>query len=258
MHLKKKIIGVISVIKGIKPSLYVSFDSLYKQDLQYVKHLVIFIDIDDQKIKFLKKKYNESFFIEENANNYKNKFFAINQAIALIDTEYICFLHDDDKYINSNYLSDSIKKINYQKIDLIYSNIIFETDGVKKREWLLDKKFNLFSFHNIPAHTSIIYRKDYHNKIGDYSLNFPIAADFDFMIKLFTIQNLKTERINYTSLSMNIGGDSTNLKNFLKVFKEDLKIFKNNGLSFALLRTILKKLLKIRQLNGLPLSNTKI
>tara|TARA_B100001059_G_scaffold213820_1_gene229990 strand:- start:7525 stop:8298 length:774 start_codon:yes stop_codon:yes gene_type:complete len=254
MHLKKKIIGVISVIKGVKPSLYVSFDSLYEQDLEYVRHLIIYKDINDQEIEILKKKYEKSLFIKENTNNYKNKFFAINQAINSLDTEYICFLHDDDRYINKNYLSDSIKKIINDKIDVLSSNIIFETNGIKKREWILDKEFNLFSFHNIPAHTSIIYKKDYHEKIGEYSLDFPIAADFDFMIKLFSVQNLKTARINYTSLSMNIGGDSTNLKNFLKVFKEDLKIFKNNNLSFAFIRTILKKVLKIRQLNGLPYS----
>lgn len=245
MHLKK--ISVISVIKGIKPSLYNSFDTLYKQGKDHFDHTVIFKDISPDDIKILNKRYPQSQFIIEKDNNYKNKFFAINQAINEVKTEYICFLHDDDHYINDNYLKDSNKIINKENVDIISSNIKFHLNGKTQRSWKLNKKYNYFSFHNIPAHTSIIYKKDLHNELGYYSLDFPIAADFDFMINLISKSNLRVKHINYYSLSMSLGGDSTSIKNIYKVFMEDLKIFKKNNLSFPITRTFLKKILKINQ-----------
>ena len=240
-------ISVISILYDFQSTCIDSYNSLYAQKNINFEHLLIYKKLTSDKKKLLTNKFPNIKLIQEKNEYFQNKFTALNQGIKESTNEVIFMQHADDKLIDENYLNNALKKINCG-YDFVYSdiNLINENQRII-RKWVTSKNFNKFSFYNIPPHISIVYKKEIHSQIGYYNPIYPIASDFDFMVRLIKDEKFKFFKLDTISINMLLGGDSTNYKNLLKVFKEDNRIFKENNLSFNFIRTVLKKFNKVFQ-----------
>ena len=64
-----------------------------------------------------------------------------------------------------------------------------------------------------------------------YNLEYPICADYDFMIKMLKDKSIKLTYINEVLVHMRIGGTSTDgLKGYYKNLKEAHKVLVNNNM----------------------------
>ena len=240
-------ISVISILYDFQSTCIDSYNSLYSQKKINFEHLLIYKKLAPDKKKILINKFPNIRLIQEKDEQYQNKFTALNQGIKESTNEVIFMQHADDKLIDRNYLNDALEKINCG-YDFVFSDINLIRENQKiVRKWVTSEKFNKFSFYNIPPHISLVYKKEIHDQIGFYNPSYPIASDFDFMIRLINNENFKFYKLNTISINMLLGGDSTKYNNLIKVFKEDYRIFKHNNFNFNLMRTILKKLNKIFQ-----------
>ena len=62
------------------------------------------------------------------------------------------------------------------------------------------------------------------NDIGNYDETFDISSDFDFILRLFNNEKLKPKKLDNYITVMRTGGDSTNLRNLLRKFNQDIQI----------------------------------
>ena len=148
--------------------------------------------------------------------------------------------------INNYVFSKVIKSI--KKVDFLFSNILItDRENTKNifRKWESSRTKKNWSPTNLPAHTSLFIKKKIINKIGLYNEKFKISSDFDYMIRLFKIKNIRYKFLNKTLVIMRSGGLSSSLKNLPTRIGEDLKIlkmhFKKNYLVLYFLK-ILKKI----------------
>ena len=242
-------LSIISLLKNFDENCINSYESLYSQSSHEFEHIVIYKKLNDDKLNYLKKKFNLSNFILENENNYKNKFFALNQGIKIAKGKYVMVLHSDDMICNKNLISE-INNLHNDNTEFITTGVkIINKEKKVIRKWMFSENKDLFGFSDIPPHTGFIYKRNLHKIFGLYSLDFPIASDFDFMLKFFSNKKDKKNYkiINDYSIDMSFGGDSTKLKNLVKVFFEDRLIFKRQKKNFPMIRAIYKKILKINQ-----------
>lgn len=98
------------------------------------------------------------------------------------------------------------------------------------------------------AHPTMYLRKEIYEIYGGYSLEFPIAADYEFMVRVLFKHNIQCKYLPEIVTRMREGGQSSNnFKDRLKAQVECWYAWKNNDLGFFPIWTLLKPISKINQ-----------
>jgi len=87
----------------------------------------------------------------------------------------------------------------------------------------------------MPPHPTLFLRKEVYAKVGGFDTRYRIAADYDFILRVFRTPNLKIHYLPQVLMLMRQGGASSKLSNLVAKSKEDLQIMRANGLPFPLL-----------------------
>ena len=82
----------------------------------------------------------------------------------------------------------------------------------------------------MPAHPSFYLKKVCFDKYGVYKTDYKIAADFEFLLRVIYKENVKTQYLPIDMVTMRTGGASTSgIESHLKIMKEHLRAFRENG-----------------------------
>ena len=239
-------ISIITCCKNSLPYLKETINSVTKQNYQNFEHIFVISQSKDNTYSYIKNlnyKKKKIFFRDK-----KSLYNCLNFGIKKARGEVIFILHSDDLLAN-NFVFSKVKD-SIKKVDFLFSNIhITDRNNTKSifRKWKSSEINKGWSPSNLPAHTSLFIKKKIINKIGLYNEKFKISSDFDYMIRLFKIKNIKYKFLDETLILMRSGGISSSFKNLPTRFLEDLKILKIYFKRKYLLLYFLKILKKIFQ-----------
>ena len=96
----------------------------------------------------------------------------------------------------------------------------------------------------MPPHPTLFLRKEIYLQVGPFDTQFKIAADYDFILRVFAKPEYTYTYLPKTLMLMRQGGASSKLSNLLAKSKEDLRVMRKNGLPFpffVLLRKVSSK-----------------
>jgi hypothetical protein len=83
----------------------------------------------------------------------------------------------------------------------------------------------------LPAHPTFYVKRECYEKYGYFNLNYPLAADFELMLRFVEKHHIKLYYLQEHLVRMRLGGaTSKNLKNIYKQDVETINAFKENGL----------------------------
>ena len=177
---------------------------------------------------------------------------ALNKGIRLAQGEIIGFIHSDDELKNPHVVERMIQKMSERKADGIYSdlNYVVQSDGNSKvlRHWK-SKTFtpDLLKKGWMPPHPTLYLKRSVYEKHGLFDLNYSIAADYDFILRVFLDPTLSFQYYPEVTLNMQTGGASNrNFSQLVKKSRQDFQILARHGLNpFRAL--FLKNITKIPQ-----------
>ena len=186
----------------------------------------------------------------------KGIYDAMNQGIEAATGDVVGLLNSDDFYTSNDVLaviSDAFEKD--LKLDAVYGDIHYVNDGE------LDKCVRYYSsadfnrermMHGwMPAHPSFYCWRAVYQKFGLFDTSFKVAADFEQLLRLIYIHNIKTQYIEKNFVTMRTGGASTDgIGSRVTIMKEHLQAFKKNGIEnnvFNLSTRYLSKILEYRK-----------
>lgn len=219
---------IITVVKNNKNGITKTIKSVLNQNFKNYEYIVIDGNSTDgtfSKIKKLKKikKYKKFKFLRRKDISY---YDSLNFGIKKSQGQYIGVLNSGDFFINKNILS-LIDKNLLRKTKLFYNNLFFTKKNNVVRLWnhkvIEITKFNLFK---IP-HSTLFIKKNVYKKVGLYCLDYKISSDLDFIIRLNKNYS-RIQHLNFSSINMEYGGLSTNLKSLMLKLKEDFSILINH------------------------------
>jgi glycosyltransferase len=175
---------------------------------------------------------------------------ALNKGIAMATGDIIGFLHADDTYASPEIL-ENVAAAFAQSPDIwaVYGDlqIVSQNDTSKViRKWKSQPfQKSLLAKGWMPAHPTLFFRRAVYEKYGPFNTSYRIAADYDFILRVFSQHLFSAVYIPQVFINMRLGGASTgNLKNLIQKSKEDYLILRRNkiGNLITLLLKIFSKL----------------
>ena len=242
-------ISVITATFNSQSSIRTCIESLNNQTYKNYEHIVIDGGSKDGTIEVLDKyKKNISLLISEPDNGI---YDALNKGVLNSTGEIVGFLHSDDFYADKEVLEFIAKIFEDPLIDGVYGNLeyIHKNDLNKKvRLWKpLIFKLAKLKYGWMPPHPTLYLRRNCYEKVGGFNLKYKISADYDFVLRLFVLNEFKFFYLNKLMIKMRTGGVSNrNFRSIIKKSIEDYDILKKNKVG-GIITLCLKLTLKIKQ-----------
>ena len=240
-------ISIITASFNNASTLPQTIDSVHSQTYNNIEYLIIDGNSTDGSLEIIKSFASgiSKFISEKDTGIYD----ALNKGIGMASGDIIGFLHADDTYASNDILSKVAEAFEKSPdIWAVYGDLVFvsQSDPDKIiRSWK-SRPFqkSLLSKGWMPAHPTLFLRKSVYDKFGGFNTNYRIAADYDFILRIFSQPGFSSTYIPEIFIRMRMGGASTGkLNNLIRKSKEDFLILRRNkvGNIFTLPRKIISK-----------------
>jgi glycosyltransferase len=244
-------ISIITVVYNNENTIKDAIDSVLSQSYKNIEYIIIDGQSTDQTINIIKSfNYKITKFISEKDEGI---YDAMNKGILQATGDIIGILNSDDIYENSRIIEIVMNEFLINKnLDILYGNLVYvEKNNISKivRKWVsCDYDLSFFERGDVPPHPSLFLKREVYNTAGIFNIKYKLAADYEFMLRIFKKYSFNTKYINQVFVRMRLGGATNkNLKNIYKGNLEILNAWKNNSLRSPFLfmpKRILKRLLQ--------------
>ncbi len=242
-------ISIITATYNAEKTIESTIQSIIGQTYKNIEYIIIDGGSADNTVNIINKyrPYIHHFVSEKDHGIYD----AINKGIALASGDVIGILHADDIFFNNQTIENVAFAFLLENCSAIYGDLYYvnaqDTNKVL-RNWK-SKHFEpkLLKMGWMPPHPTLFIKKKVFDEIGIYSLNYKIAADYDFILRLFSNPIYTFKYLPQVITKMRIGGESNkSIHNIILKSKEDLKALKQNNVG-GVSTLVWKNLSKIPQ-----------
>lgn len=252
----KKISVVILIYNNFK-FIDEALSSLVKQDLNDINYEIIISDdastnLDVKYINNAISEYNLKdkttlIINKENLGTVKS----FNNAIEASNGDIIIPLAVDDKFYDSNVISDIVKFFESNMNCLIATGLQIPFSGSLEYNSIINKKnYNLFEKpnkllkhiilnRNIMSGASTYYHKDIFTKYGKFDESFRLLEDYPFYLKILS-KGEKIFLMKKNTIKYRLGGISTS-KKIHPALDEDLRNARRYSLSLIKINPLKKR-----------------
>lgn len=179
---------------------------------------------------------------------------ALNKGLNQATGDIIGFLHSDDFFENEQVIEQIMSTFQALQCDGVFGDLRYVSkENTRKviRYWKSrDFDPSLIKDGWMPAHPTLFLKKEVYQKHGQFDLDFKIASDYDFMLRILKDQNLAFAYLPQVITNMRVGGASNTLGNIAFKMKEDWKALRKNKIPLLLRALFLKNVSKIKQFAG--------
>jgi glycosyltransferase len=248
MSNNSKLISIITTVKNGERYIEKNINSVRTQTFSQYEHILIDGNSSDSTMNIVNKHFSHfSCVISENDAGI---YDGINKGIERSRGEIVGLLNCDDFFYDENILTEVNKIFNQYDVDVVYGDLIY----LRKNSELVSRNWRAGHFKKrslllgwMPPHPTVFFRKSLLTSVGPYNLDYKISADYDFLIRLFKIKNLKCFYLNQVLVVMRSGGVSnSSITQILKKTREDYRILKRNHIG-GIFTLICKNFRKISQ-----------
>jgi glycosyltransferase len=198
---------------------------------------------------FVESESNAVLISQEGAGLYQALNQGIQTAIQDPAVTHIGMLHSDDHLITGAF-ERYLSVIETDPSQIFYSGIEFhDASGSRVRVWE-SEEFSRFKLATgwMPPHTSIVVAKSVYQEIGLYNPDFGTAADYEWVVRVFSRLGEKSRYFPERTLSMLVGGaSSSSLKARLRANAMDGRVWAHRSRLQSMLVRVCKPIRKIGQ-----------
>ena len=266
-------ITLITACYNSEATIRTAIDSVLSQKGVDIEYIIVDGGSKDGTVEILKgyeKKFlNLSTFQPFNFRWLSEKdggmYDAINKGIKMATGDVVGILNADDVLASDETLTHIVSAFNTDsyplapdssRIDAVYADIRFVKEGetveaVRKAEtvrYCSAKRWRpwMFRFAAMVPHPSFYVRRECFERLGGYSLDYRICADFELELRYLLLAKLRAAYLPECVVVMRMGGMSTSgWRSNLVINREDLRALRAHGIWSCMPLIYLKYLFKI-------------
>ena len=227
-------ISIITTTKNSAQTIEATLRSVAEQSYQQFEYIVVDGASNDHTMNIIDR-YRPiiSHVISEPDTGL---YDALNKGIKIASGDYIGILNSDDVYASKNTLEQVVEILTAKSVDALYGDVTYFEGADPHR---VSRYYSSSHFHPsrlkwglMPAHTSLFLKSDIFRQYGYYKTDYKIAADFEFMCRIFKDQSLHSAYMEEVLIRMKSGGASTkNLAHKFIIQNELLRACHENDIS---------------------------
>ncbi len=232
-------VSVITATYNSEKTLPMTMESVLAQTHRDIEHIIVDGGSIDATVKIARNyadKYGErelKIISEPDQGIYD----AMNKGLALATGDIVGILNSDDFFTTPKVIERIETVFNENPtLDAVYGDICYvDPEDIHRvvryyssesfRRWKMKMGF-------MPAHPSFYCRRKVYDKLGNFDLDFKIAADFENLLRLIYRGRISTQYIPMNFVTMRTGGAST--RGFIShkdIMRDHFKAYKKNGVT---------------------------
>lgn len=228
-------VSIITVVYNNTKTILDAINSVNAQNYKNIEYIIIDGNSTDGTLDIIKQHSNKITTIISEPDN--GIYDAMNKGIRQATGDVIGILNSDDIYADEKVILDVANLfISNKNLDIVYGNLVYvkaEDTNHIVRNWISKAYFKkYFEWGNVPPHPTLFLKNSVYNKVGLFNLEFKLAADYEFMLRLFKKFDFNSQYLNRLMVKMRLGGATNkNLKNITNGNKEIIKAWVCNNLN---------------------------
>lgn len=233
-------ISIITVCFNSEKTIKDTIESVLKQSYKNYEYIIVDGKSSDNTLNIVKS-YEKKFKGKLRYISEKDKglYDAFNKGIKMATGDIVGIINSDD-ILHDNDVFNKISQCDLSKYDGIYGDLVMYDQTLKIPKSIYIGKPGNYKLGWYPQHPTLYVKKSVFEKYGFYKLDYKIAADYDFIIRILK-NNVKLFYIDSVIVSMREGGASSgSLKKYMNANKEVYRVLKTNGIKFPLLVTLFR------------------
>jgi glycosyltransferase involved in cell wall biosynthesis len=242
-------VSIITATYNSERTIKDTISSVKQQTHKDIEHIIIDGASTDKTINLLDLYGHQGPTLSEADHGI---YDAMNKGVSIAGGEIVGILNSDDFYSDSQVLEKVVNAFETSDCDAVYGDLEFidnnQTNKVV-RKWVAGSyNKNLFYKGWMPPHPTVFIRKEVYEKYGLFNLKFKSSSDYELLLRLMFVENIKVQYIPSVLVQMRTGGQSNkSLGNRLAAHKEDYLAWLSNGISPKWYTLAMKPLSKIKQ-----------
>jgi glycosyltransferase len=219
-------ISIITVVYNNAKTLAGAIESVLSQSYNNIEYIIVDGNSNDGTTDIIHKYENRlSYWVSEPD---KGMYDALNKGILKASGDIIGILHSDDLFDHPSVVSEIASVFDSTHCDAVYGDLVYVSrdDPSKIIRYWKSKPFmtKLLRKGWMPPHPTLFIRKEWYDQLKGFDISFPVAADYELMIRFLSSGKLKCEYLPQIITRMRVGGKSNkNIKNIVLKSYDDYR-----------------------------------
>lgn len=180
----------------------------------------------------------------------KGLYDAMNKGISRATGDVVGLLNSDDFFTADNVLEQIAAAFNDKNTDAVYGDVHYVNadDITKCVRYYSSRPFRrgLMRLGFMPAHPSFYCRRDLYLNHGTFDTSYKVAADFEQLLRLIYVHNIRTRYLPIDCVTMRTGGVSNaGWRSHLNIMKDHRRALRSHNIKSSYLILSLRYFYKI-------------
>lgn len=229
-------ISIVTATYNSSKTVRDTIESVLSQTYKDYEYIIIDGVSKDNTLEIVKE-YEPKFEGRMKIFSEKDKgiYDAMNKGFQKATGDVLMLINSDDLFARPDAVEMVVRQFEkHPEVDGVYADLYYVSQNNINnivRVWKTGQQKSM-RYGWLPAHPTFYVKRGCYEKYGYFNLNYPLAADFELMLRFVEGHGVKLVYLPKHLVKMRLGGaTSKNLKNIYKQDVETIKAFKENGLS---------------------------